>query len=196
MDHDHSVDSYTSSLELPELANTRDSESIDLLLVPHLDPSNPFAFSSQQICQVIDKKNLDFIEKVGGLEGIAKGLHSHISNGLVWNEDNLSYIRMYDLIHPPTKEEEEDDFFSSPAFPISMDCDTFTQRRNVFGSNVLPEIEQVSLLQLMWKSFQDKTLVCCATARFLLLLTQIIDYVDDRCYGVTHSGYLRGCEYD
>jgi Ca2+-transporting ATPase len=151
-----SIDSYTSSLELPELANTRDSESIDMLMVPHLDPSNPFAFSSQQLCQVVDQKNLDFIEKVNGIEGISKGLHSNINNGLVWNEDNLSYIRMYDLIHPK-KEEELTDVISQ--FPLSMDCDTFAQRRQVFGSNILPQIEEVSLLQLMWQSFQDKTLV-------------------------------------
>jgi Ca2+-transporting ATPase len=63
---------------------------------------------------------------------------------------------MYDLIHPK-KEEELTDVISQ--FPLSMDYDTFAQRRQVFGSNILPQIEEVSLLQLMWQSFQDKTLV-------------------------------------
>lgn len=157
-----SMDSYTSSLELPELANTRDSESINLSFVPHLDPINPFAFSALQLCQVVNQKNLDFIKKVGGIQGISKGLHSNIHHGLVWNEDNLPFIRMYDLIHP----KKEQEVFQSQ-IPLSMDCDTFVQRRQIFGSNVLPQIEQVTLLQLMWQSFQDKTLVTCTSIFYI-----------------------------
>jgi Ca2+-transporting ATPase len=138
-------------MELPELGKNS-SESINMLLIPHIDPSNPFAFSLEQMCQVVDQKHLDFLEKVGGIEGIAKGLHSNTKQGIVWNEENLSYIRMFDLVQP------KEEFYDSQ-FPVSMDCDTFIQRRQIFGSNVLPKIEEVSLLELMWQSFQDKTLV-------------------------------------
>lgn len=148
-----SSESYVSSMDLPELGKNS-SESINMLMVPHINPSNPFAFSLEQMCHVVDQKHLDFLEKVGGIEGIAKGLHSNTKGGIIWNEENLSYIRMFDLVQSKTEEEVCD-----TQFPISMECDTFIQRRHIFGSNVLPVIEEVSLLELMWQSFQDKTLV-------------------------------------
>ena len=149
-------ESLSSSIELPEIKNTTQYESFNAMMVPHVDPSNPFAFSCQQMCHIISQKNIEFIDKMGGIEGISKGLHSHLQYGLVWNEQHLEYIRMYDLMYPTTEKQE----FYDGQFPISMDCDTFIQRRQIFGSNVLPEIKQVTLLNLMWQAFQDKTLVC------------------------------------
>lgn len=153
------IESYPSSLELPPIQQQQHHD-VDMLMVPHIDPSNPFAFNCEQMCQIVDQKHLDFLEKVGGIEGIAKGLHSNTKSGLVWNEESLSFIRMFDLTNPQTKEKEEEHFYdNSAAFPLSLDSETFIQRRRIFGSNVLPQIEQVSLLELMWQAFQDKTLV-------------------------------------
>jgi Ca2+-transporting ATPase len=164
-------DSYPSSLELPELpeqstktsdSTLKPSASIDMLMIPHTDPANPFAFTLEQLTDLVNQKRLDFLDHVGGIEGIAKGLHSHPTTGLVWDEDSLSYIHMYDLLQHKTAEhhhrQQEDEFYQAQ-FPLSIDAETFTQRRQVFGSNVLPQVEEVTLLQLMWEAFQDKTLV-------------------------------------
>lgn len=155
----------TSSLELHELAvSTSDSTikpsaSIDMIMVPHTDPANPFAFTPEQMTELVDQKRLDFLDHIGGIESVATGLHSHHSTGLSWNEDNLGYVRMYDLLQRKAVEPTEEDEFYQPQFPLSVDSETFTQRRQVFGSNVLPLVEEVSLLRLMWEAFQDKTLV-------------------------------------
>lgn len=155
------IESYPSSLELPPLQQLHHHD-VDMLMMPHIDPSNPFAFDCEQMCQIVDQKHLDFLEKVGGIDGIAKGLHSSIKTGLLWNEQSLSSVRMFDLTNTTNKEEEEHFFDNTSAFPLSMvDSETFIQRRQLFGSNVLPQIEEVSLLELMWQSFQDKTLVSC-----------------------------------
>jgi Ca2+-transporting ATPase len=156
-------DLYPSSLELPEISSDstlKPSESVDMLKVPHTDPANPFAFTLEQMTNLVGQNRLDFLDHVGGIESVAKGLHSHHTTGLVWNEDNLSYVRMYDLLqHKKAEHKQKEDEFYQAQFPLSIDSETFTQRRQVFGYNVLPQVEEVSLLQLMWEAFQDKTLV-------------------------------------
>lgn len=159
-------DSYPSSLELPELATPetsstlKPSTSTEMEILQHIDPANPFAFSLEQMTSIVDRRYFQFLQHVGGIEGIAKGLHSNIKSGLDWNEANLAYIRMFDLQSKKKQQEEEEEAFYNAQFPLSMhDSETFVQRRQVFGSNILPSVEEVTLLQLMWESFQDKTLV-------------------------------------
>jgi Ca2+-transporting ATPase len=155
MDSDDSIASYPSSLELPALH--MEESAVDMVMVPHIDPINPFAFTADQLVQVVDQKHLKFLEKMGGIEGIATGLHSNIKRGISWSESNLPYIRMYHLENQDAKEENA--FENQLVYPLEID-ETFVQRRSVFGTNILPKIEEASLLQLMLASFKDKTLVC------------------------------------
>ncbi|KAI7907007.1 PMCA-type calcium-translocating P-type ATPase [Cokeromyces recurvatus] len=124
----------------------------------HLDPSNPFAFSREQMISIVDQARLDLIEYMGGVDTIAKGLHSDITKGIEWNEGNLSYIRMFDLLQQ--QQQQQEDEFYNPQLPLSPnDSNTFVQRKQVFGSNTLPKVEEVVLWQLMWNTFQDKILL-------------------------------------
>ncbi|KAG2198827.1 hypothetical protein INT47_000743 [Mucor saturninus] len=165
----NSSESCVSSVDLPEIGkSSTDSGQI----MPHIDPSNPFAFSLEQMCHLVDGKQMTFLEKVGGTEAIARGLHSSTQHGIVWNEENLSYIRMYDLLHTPQEQVYDHQF------PISMECDTFIQRRQIFGSNILPLIEEVSLLELMWQSFQDKTLILLTISAMISLTVGIYEDVN------------------
>lgn len=192
-------DSYPSSLELPELATPdtsstlQPSSSTDMeILLQHIDPANPFAFSLEQMTSIVDHKHFEFLQHVGGIEGIAKGLHSNIKAGLDWNEAHLDYIRMFDLQNEKKQDSEEALFDAQ--FPLSMhDSEIFTQRRQVFGSNVLPTVEEVSLWQLMWESFQDKTLVQ-QLARSICIhrLTLATDFADHFSHDFTDSRHLRG----
>lgn len=138
-----------------ELSTIRSSGSLDMLMTQHLDPENPFAFSMEQMVLIVDKKQIEFLHRLGGVEYIAKGLHSNTVTGLDWDEDCLTYVRLYDLMN-----KKEEDEHQEQHFPISMlDSETFIQRRKVFGSNILPQVEKVTLLKLMWEAFKDKTLV-------------------------------------
>lgn len=121
-----------------------------------LDPSNPFAFSPQQLTHLVDHKQLDFLQSIGGIEALARGLHSNTKRGLDWYEENLSYIRLHDLKQPPTKEE----YYMTPDRSLHSHTDAyFEQRSRVFGLNRLPELEPVSLMKIMWEAYQDKMLV-------------------------------------
>ncbi|KAL9547568.1 hypothetical protein MBANPS3_006110 [Mucor bainieri] len=183
-------DSYPSSLELPELATPetsstlKPSTSTEMEILQHIDPANPFAFSLEQMTSIVDHKHYAFLQHVGGMEGVAKGLHSNIKSGLDWNEDHLAYIRMFDLQGDKTQQQQEEkkedddeeEAFYNAQFPLSMhDSETFIQRRQVFGSNVLPTVEEVTLLQLMWESFQDKTLILLTISAMVSLTVGIYE---------------------
>ncbi|KAI8647336.1 PMCA-type calcium-translocating P-type ATPase [Parasitella parasitica] len=172
-------DSYTSSLGLtvaaaPEASGPlKPNSSAETHILPHLDPANPFAFSLEQVTSIVDQKDYQFIQHVGGIKGIAKGLHSNIESGLDWNEDNLAYVRMFDLHN---EKSEQDETFYPAQLPLStQDSETFTQRRHIFGSNVLPKVEEVTLLQLMWEAFQDKTLILLTISAMVSLTVGIYE---------------------
>ena len=86
--HNHSEDptiiaTPSASTFLDEKA-LNDGVRIDLgdNLTPHNDPSNPFAFTNQQLSALMDPKNLPLLRSFGGLEGIARGLHVDLRTGL------------------------------------------------------------------------------------------------------------------
>ncbi|KAL0140473.1 PMCA-type calcium-translocating P-type ATPase [Mucor lusitanicus] len=134
-------------------------------ILQHIDPANPFAFSLEQMTSIVDRRYFQFLQHVGGIEGIAKGLHSNIKSGLDWNEQKK-------------QQEEEEEAFYNAQFPLSMhDSETFVQRRQVFGSNILPSVEEVTLLQLMWESFQDKTLILLTISAMISLTVGIYEDV-------------------
>ncbi|CEG68451.1 Putative Calcium-translocating P-type ATPase, PMCA-type [Rhizopus microsporus] len=133
---------------------TASEESLVELTQQHLDPSNPFAFSPEQLYSIVYHKRLDILESIGGVDGLARGLHSNTNTGLDWREENLCYIRLHDLKQPPTK----DEYYMPPDKLLYNDKEEyFVQRINVFGPNRLPELEPVSLLKIMWEAYQDKT---------------------------------------
>ncbi|KAI9486555.1 MAG: PMCA-type calcium-translocating P-type ATPase [Benjaminiella poitrasii] len=144
----------------------------------HLDPSNPFAFSRQQLMSIVDQKRLDLINHLGGIEAIAKGLHSNVKKGVNWSEFSLSYVRLFDI---KEQEDEQDEFYNTQS-SVTKSIDSFAQRKQVFGCNSLPAIEEVTLLQLMWEAFQDKTLLLLTGSAIVSLTvgiyedTHIIEY--------------------
>ncbi|RCH92714.1 hypothetical protein CU098_003094 [Rhizopus stolonifer] len=150
-------------------SNKKLTTHVDMVFTSHIEPANPFAFSLEQMSSIVVQKHIEFIKRMGGIKTIARGLHSNLDTGLDWNEAHLPYIRIYDIQH---KQEE----YHEPQLPLSMyDSDTFEQRRQVFGSNVLPPIERITLLQIMWEAFQDKTLIMLTTAALISLTLGIYE---------------------
>lgn len=153
--------------------------SIDMMMLPHQDPNNPFAFTPEQLMTLMETRDMDFLDRIGGVEGVAKGLHSDTINGLYEEQERheLRPISLRDLERRPStdsnnkrildQEDEEEDIiaYHQPEQP------RFFQRRAVFGSNVLPQIQITNIFQLMWESLQDKTLVC-------RIITNCMDLLD------------------
>ncbi|KAI8062501.1 PMCA-type calcium-translocating P-type ATPase [Gongronella butleri] len=50
--------------------------------LPHRDPSNPFSFTVQQLISLVDKKDVNFLAAMDGMDGLANGLHSSLVHGL------------------------------------------------------------------------------------------------------------------
>lgn len=165
-----------------EQSSTSPSTMIDMIRLPHHDIKNPFAFTIQQLTSLVDRKDLEFLQQLFGVEGLARGLHSHLSLGIQENELDLPSINI-DQIEQQQKQQEKEkdekdennndeidnDFNSDTTTPIFTNVTStttsplcsprFVQRKYVYGSNILPDINSNSLLQLMWNAFQDKTLV-------------------------------------
>ncbi|KAG1173731.1 hypothetical protein G6F70_005617 [Rhizopus microsporus] len=151
---------------------TASEETLVELTQQHLDPSNPFAFSPEQLYSIVYHKRLDILESIGGIDGLARGLHSNTNTGLDWREENLCYIRLHDLKQPPTK----DEYYMPPDKLLYSDKEEyFVQRIKVFGPNRLPELEPVSLLKIMWEAYQDKTLLLLTASAIISLTVGIYE---------------------
>lgn len=142
-----------------------------------LDPSNPFAFTPRQLIHLVDRKQLDLLNSIGGVDGLARGLHSNKSRGLDCFEENLEFISMYDLKKPSDKEEYED-----KSHVWIEESKRFEQRTKVFGLNKLPELEPVSLMRIMWEAYQDKMLVNISKFLFLSFCLNCVDATDSFCH--------------
>ncbi|ORX53594.1 PMCA-type calcium-translocating P-type ATPase [Hesseltinella vesiculosa] len=64
-----------------------DEKQDTIIPLPHCDPHNPFAFTVQQLINLVDKKDLPFLSQLDGPEGLARGLHSCLTNGLSYTHD-------------------------------------------------------------------------------------------------------------
>lgn len=144
-------------------------------LTPHNDPSNPFAFTPDQLSALMDPKNVPLLRAYGGLEGVARGLHVDLLSGLIPNAPTHQHINLNQIV----KEKDDSVYVEeieckrtptvhslgrqlthrTDATVSAPDATAFPQRKNVFGSNVLPETDSKSIFALMWIAFQDKTLV-------------------------------------
>ncbi|KAI7859489.1 hypothetical protein BDC45DRAFT_543407 [Circinella umbellata] len=70
-----------------------------MIRAAHYDPKNPFAFTAEQLSNLVEKRDLKFLNDVGGVFGIAKGLHSHMMHGISENERYpLKTITLNDLV--------------------------------------------------------------------------------------------------
>ncbi|KAI8361695.1 PMCA-type calcium-translocating P-type ATPase [Blakeslea trispora] len=154
-------------------------------LTPHNDPSNPFAFTNQQLSALMDPKNLPLLRSYGGLEGVARGLHVDVHTGLKPNgpkhakitlsqvmkeRDDSIYIEEIDVKRTPTVHSVGRQLTHRTDTNVpAPDASAFPQRTSVFGSNVLPETETKSIFALMWIAFQDKTLILLAIAAVVSL---------------------------
>jgi Ca2+-transporting ATPase len=140
--------------------------NMEQLLQPHDNPENPFAFTSEQLSALYDPKNVELLSAYGGLEGIAKGLHSNAKDGLSTDEHApFDPISLNDIIDTHVMEVTKPELDSQgPATPPPAHHTTansrFAQRAAVFGSNTLPDVKAKNIFQLMWMAFKDKTLVC------------------------------------
>ncbi|KAI7860205.1 PMCA-type calcium-translocating P-type ATPase [Circinella umbellata] len=163
--------------------NNNDNVKIDLRdhLTPHNDPSNVFAFTSDQLSALMDPKNLPLLQSYGGLKGVAKGLHANVQSGLVPNTKIQQPVTLNECMALGRNDHYEDNLprqtrarsmtvlSNATGATRQEPTNAFPQRVNVFGANILPDVKSKSIFQLMWMAFQDKTLILLTVAAVVSL---------------------------
>ena len=152
--HDESKGSQNSKgVEIPKV-NERDP-------IPEndMDPT-PFDFNALQLASLVDPKNLDSLTQMGGIDGLIKGLGTHVHHGL--SLLSLGQKPSSKADHP-VKDGGDGDVVVLHNTDSSQDDPskaTPEDRKRVYGVNTLPARRTKSLLLLMWLAFKDKVLVC------------------------------------
>lgn len=124
--------------------------------------NNPFAFTPGQLNKMFNPKSLSAFYKLGGMDGIEKGLRSDRKAGLSTDERGLSgHVSFEDATSK--KQAARDDH------SISQSGDSFADRLRVYKDNRLPEKKGKSLLQLMWIMYNDKVLILLSIAAVISL---------------------------
>jgi len=123
---------------------------LDLTQDEHIDPT-PFAFKPYHLAALVDPKNLESLEGMGGINGLLAGLGVDPSNGLpIGGKNAESEDAPTVVVTTPAGEKGE----KSTAYTGSVE-----DRQRVYGSNTLPVRKSKSLLELMWLALKDKVLV-------------------------------------
>ncbi|KAI7882412.1 PMCA-type calcium-translocating P-type ATPase, partial [Lichtheimia hyalospora FSU 10163] len=144
-------------------------------LTAHQDPTNPFAFTPGQLDQLVEKRDVKLLSMLGGVEGVARGLHSHIIHGLSPEHEkyqlrpvslyNVARMAINDDVRSQKSDQDNEDDIEDDIVGYSLSDASeqkhgpFFQRLAVYGSNVLPRVNHKSLLTLMWEAMHDKTLI-------------------------------------
>lgn len=135
---------------------------------------NPFAFSPGELSKMFNPKSLAAFFKLGGLDGLEKGLRSNRAAGLGIDEDHLDGKITFTEATGTTNKAIVEAVGSSARLPTAGDDtahkpEKFTDRKRVFQDNRLPAKKGKSLLQLMWITFNDKVLILLSVAAVVSL---------------------------
>ncbi|KAI7880657.1 PMCA-type calcium-translocating P-type ATPase [Lichtheimia hyalospora FSU 10163] len=103
-----------------------------------------FGVSADELTKLVDPKNPDLLKQLGGVKTLAKKLRVDISTGLSADEG---------VEHSGQE--------------------AFQERHAAFGRNVLPEAKSKTFLELLWASYNDKTLIMLTIASFVSLAVGI-----------------------
>ncbi|KAI0310974.1 hypothetical protein OF83DRAFT_1153050, partial [Amylostereum chailletii] len=144
------------------------------------DPA-PFAFKPLQLASLVDPKNVEALESMGGVTGLLRGLGTHRTRGLGAGAVGIGVG--VDMPNPdikltgPGDEVQGLSTLHSPGSdvpPVSQPSDdayiaSAEKRRGIFGPNIIPARPGKSLLYLMAIVFKDKVLILLSIAAVVSL---------------------------
>ncbi|KAK9761431.1 plasma membrane calcium, partial [Basidiobolus ranarum] len=119
-----------------------------------------FSLTPAQIMEWVDNKDLDALVNHNGIDGILSGLQTDIATGL----------NTEDTFIGETENNDSPDKAKCGLLAQSLD-----QRRQVFGTNILPEAKAKNILQLIWMAYQDKMLILLTIAALVSLALGIYE---------------------
>ena len=130
---------------------------LDLTQDENIDPT-PFAFKPFHLASLVDPKNLETLETIGGINGLLTGLGVDSNSGLaIGGKVSEPTEAPSVVVTDPASEKVET--VEGSAHGGAAFSGTVEDRQRVYGPNVLPPRKSKSLLQLMWLALKDKVLV-------------------------------------
>jgi len=144
-----------------------DQTGLDLIQDEPIDPT-PFVFKPHLLASLVDPKNLESLEAMGGTEGLLAGLGTDPTNGLMISGKESEPSDAPTTVVATSASEE----FTHRGAAYNG---TVEDRRRVYGSDVPPVRKSKSLSELMWFALKDKVLVslCHFRSPLNLLLTPV-----------------------
>ncbi|KAJ7871380.1 Ca-transporting ATPase [Mycena olivaceomarginata] len=174
------------------------------------DPT-PFRFRANDLAMMLDPKNLDSLEDIGGIDGLLDGLGTTIelglggaslersTTGLSGRGDGRPGVYFFHRHDPekgvpartptdPEGGEKSTSWNSTAAFAASLDV-----RRRTHGENVLPHRATKSLLSFVYNALKDKVLVLLSIAAVISLALGLFqDLVTSRPAGEPPVDWVEG----
>ena len=144
----------------------------------------PFPFKPLQLASLVNSKNLESLESLGGISGLLYGLGVHRHHGLNSQIESrapatIDAVTPFGTYMTPPKPDGLQSTASlgggssggRPAsfkFPAGAYEATIEDRQRIYGQNILPDQRpSKSLRRLMWLALQDKVVVSSMTFRYV-----------------------------
>lgn len=157
--------------------------------------TGPFAFKPYKLASLLDPKNLDAFEAMGGTDALLKGLGTHPTRGLLVGIPDFGggappgggpgagsgASQRHDRHAPMNPDAVESSAPPAPLHPSASGVGytaehnrdpylaTLQERKRIYGENLLPQRPSKSLLALMWLALKDKVLVLLSIAAIISL---------------------------
>ncbi|KAH9021979.1 calcium-translocating P-type ATPase [Lactarius hengduanensis] len=154
----------------------------------------PFAFNPFQLANLVYPKSLENLERLGGVDGLLRGLGTNRRRGLSTKltQPALRDPKMVNAVHRDSDGEEATPTKPEPMIacpigvpeglrrtaclgggsshptPLQLSAGaykaTIQDRQRIYGQNILPQRPTKSLLHLTWLALQDKVIVLLSIA--------------------------------
>ncbi|KAL1985510.1 hypothetical protein VTN96DRAFT_7840 [Rasamsonia emersonii] len=135
---------------------------------------NRFAFSPGQLNKMLNPKSLAAFRALGGLDGLAYGLRTHLTAGLSVDEGRLEgHVTFEDATQSWNLKQHNKNMAlegtTDPSSDLPVRESQFADRLRVFGRNKLPDRKTTGFLKLLWNAYNDKIIILLTIAAVISL---------------------------
>ncbi|KAJ5491169.1 Calcium-transporting ATPase 2 [Penicillium diatomitis] len=148
--------------------------------------NNKFAFSPGQLNKLLNPKNYGAFRRLGGLQGLEKGLRTDLRSGLSQDETSLQGTVTFDEVtsakgspktvsptEVPSSASNDTEGQPSAAAVSSSADESYADRKRVYGRNKLQERKLKTIWELAWIAYNDKVLILLTIAAIVSLAVGI-----------------------
>ncbi|GJJ68799.1 P-type Ca2+ transporter type 2B [Entomortierella parvispora] len=162
----------SGSIDTPAMHDHDHSDTTATAADPRPANNGRFAFTSDELMDLVDPKSPATLVAYGGVQGVLAGLHANPTKGLSTSDRSLSAVVTSD----ENEKVDSPEGASTLTGPV-----TIAEREQFFGRNVLPKRKPKTIFQLMWMALQEKILILLLVAAVVSIALGL--YED---YGMPH----------